>query len=296
MRAAFGIARALAAAAVLLLAAPAGAPAATESGDPEDAIVVVSGPVAVAAGEAVEGVFLIDGDATIDGEVDGDVWVLAGDARVSGRIEGDLVVASGRAELLPGAEVAGDLLYGDEEPTVSPRATVEGEVSEEGWDDVPAGLPWIGAFALWLAVSVSSLALGALLLLLAPRAADAVSAQARERLPLAIAIGLAVFVALPIAAVAAAVTLVGLPLGVGILLALLPLGAIAYVTTAYALGRAIVSEQSRIVAFLAGLAILRAIALVPVLGALAGLAAVVLGLGLIAMAIEAAREPRTVTA
>jgi cytoskeletal protein CcmA (bactofilin family) len=281
--------------AVLLATVAAGASAATP-GDPADAIVVVSGPVEVPAGEAVEGVFLVDGDAVIGGEVDGDVWVLAGDATVSGRIEGDLVTASGRAELLPGGEVAGDLLYGDEEPTLSPRATVEGEVRKEGWEDVSPALPWIGAFALWLAVSFSSLALGAVLVLIAPRAADAIAAEARARLPLAIAIGLATFLALPIAAVAAAVTLVGLPLGVGILLAMLPLGAIAYVAAAHALGRAILSEQSPIVAFLVGLAILRAVALVPVLGVLAGLAAVVVGLGLIALAIEAAREPRPAVA
>ena len=59
------------------------------------------------------------------------------------------------------------------------------------------------------------------------------------------------------------------------------------------LGRRIVKEpKGRIWAFLAGLAILRALALVPILGFLVGLAAAIFGLGLIGAAIGAARESK----
>ncbi len=93
--------------------------------------------------------------------------------------------------------------------------------------------------------------------------------------------------------VLAAVTLVGLPLAIGLGLALLPIGAVAYVASAWALGRVIVKPpRSRYLSFLAGLAILRLLALIPVLGFLVGLAAVVFGLGLLGAAIGAAREPR----
>ena len=63
-------------------------------------------------------------------------------------------------------------------------------------------------------------------------------------------------------------------------------------TAAWALGRVIVKPpRERILSFLAGLAILRALALVPILGLLVWLAAVIVGLGLIGAAIGAAREP-----
>ena len=141
-------------------------------------------------------------------------------------------------------------------------------------------------------MTISALVLGFLLLLIAPRAADAVFAQAHERFGPTIAIGIAIFIVLPVAAFIAAITLVGLPLAIGTGLALLPLAAIAYVTSAWALGRAIVKPpRERILAFLAGLAILRALALVPFLGVLVWLAAVMVGLGLIGAAIGAAREP-----
>ena len=64
------------------------------------------------------------------------------------------------------------------------------------------------------------------------------------------------------------------------------------VTAAWALGRRILAPpRHRILSFLAGLAILRAVALIPVLGALAFLAAAIVGLGLLAAAVTAAREP-----
>ncbi len=97
---------------------------------------------------------------------------------------------------------------------------------------------------------------------------------------------------MPIAIFVAAITLVGLPLSIGLGLATLPFAAVAYVTAAWALGRVMVKPpRGRILAFLAGLAILRLAALLPALGLLVGLAAVIVGLGLLGGAIAAARQP-----
>jgi hypothetical protein len=274
-----------------VLVGPAGAaPLGGEADD--DAVVVLNGDVTVRAGELSQGVFILDGDAHIRGRVDGDVVVVVGEAIIRGRVDGDVVTVSGRAHLLPGARVSGDLIYGDEGPRIAPTARVGGEVEKEEWSDALGLLPFVGALVFWLAITISSLVLGLLLLLVAPRAADALSQRARERTGPTIAIGLAIFIALPLAATLAAVTLVGLPLAIGLGLALLPLAAVAYVTAAWALGRAIVKPpRGRIPAFLAGLAILRLAALVPVLGVLVWIAAVVFGLGLIGAAIGAARKP-----
>lgn len=275
--------------ALLLFAVPAAA--APLGGDGEDAIVVISGDVAVEPGETVEDVVVIDGDVRIAGRVDGDVILVAGDALISGRIDGDLVTVAGRGQLLPRARIDGDLIYGEEEPRLAPGALVAGEIDEKGWDDSLGLLSIIGAFVLWLAVTVSTAVLGILLVLLAPRAADATMAQAESRFWTAVAIGAGIFVGLPLLAFVASITLVGLPLAIGLTLALLPLAALGYVAAAWVLGRLIVKPpRDRILAFLAGLAILRAVALIPVLGLLAWLAAVIVGLGLIGAAIIAARD------
>lgn len=259
--------------------------------DADEAQVVINGDVAVERGETVEGVFIVSGDARISGRVDGDVILIAGDALVNGRIDGNLVTIAGQARLLPRASVGGDLIYSDEAPRVAPAATVEGEIEEEDWLDSLGVFSFVGAFVLWFAVTISTVVLGIGLLLLAPRAADAAFAQAQTRFWTAVGIGAAVFVGLPLLAFISLVTLVGLPLAVGIGLALLPLAAIAYVTSAWTLGRLILKPpRERILAFLLGLAILRLAALVPVLGLLVWLGAVVVGLGLLTAAITAARR------
>jgi hypothetical protein len=96
-----------------------------------------------------------------------------------------------------------------------------------------------------------------------------------------------------VAAFLAAITVLGLPLAFGILLAMVPIGVIAYTVAAYVLGRRLVqAPRNRILAFLAGLAILRVTEWVPILGTLVDIAAVVFGLGLIGVAIGAARDPK----
>ena len=281
---------------LIVLGALAVAPAAAAAGAQShhgDTVVVIRGDVTVPRGETVDGVVVASGDVRIAGRSDGDVVVFSGDALVSGRIDGDLVVASGQARLLPSAYVSGDVNYGDERPIVAGQAIVRGEVTGKDWGDSIDFLPFALGLGFWLLMSGSAAILGALLLLIGPRAADAIYERSRERIGPLIAIGIAVAICLPVAAVLAAVTVVGIPLGFAILLALLPLAAIAYVCSAWALGRQIVKPpRSRYLSFLAGLAILRLIALVPIAGGFATLAAIVFGFGLLGAAIGAARQPR----
>jgi hypothetical protein len=278
----------------LALPATAGAGARSDHGD---TVVVVRGDVTVPRGETVDGVVIASGDVRIVGRSDGDVVVFAGDALVSGRIDGDLVMASGQARLLPSAYVSGDVSYGDERPIVAGDAIVRGEVSGKDWGDSIDFLPFALGFGFWLLMSGSAALLGSLLLLIAPRAADTLYERSQERIGPLIAIGIAVTICLPLAAVVAAVTIVGIALSVAIFLALLPLAAVAYVAAAWALGRRLVkAPKNRFLSFLAGLAILRLLALVPILGGIVSLAAVIFGFGLLGAAIGAARDPRQPTA
>lgn len=278
----------LAAAFLLAFAWPATAAAVT--GD-DDAIVVITGDVDVPRGDVVSDVVVVDGDVRIAGRVDGSVVVANGTTTVSGVIDGDLVAISDSARLLPGARIDGDLLYGGDRPRIAPSAEVTGEVSDEGWSDAGWLSPLLGHLAIWLGITVSSLILGLLLLLLAPQAAETVFRHARERPWVAVAIGLGVMIALPLLAVVALATLVALPLGIAAMLSLIPLWAIGYVTGAWILGRRIVGPpRRRVVAYLAGWGILRAAALIPVLGLIVSLAATVIGLGALAVAIGAARR------
>lgn len=278
--------------ALALLAFPLSA---SGQGAGEETVVVISGPVAIEEEVTAEDVLVVRGDTRIDGRVTGDVAVLSGRVAIAGSVDGDVFAASGQVELLDAARVGGDVRYGDADrrPVVAPGAAVKGEVSHESWTVAVDALPAIGAAALWLAMTISVLVLGLMLVMAFPRAAEVVYAQAQERLALAAVFGVTAFVAVPLAVGFAAVTLVGIPLALALLLALVPLAAVAYITTAWALGRSLVRGRSgRVVAFLAGLAILRALALIPLLGVLVWLVAVVVGTGLLIAAAGATRTGR----
>jgi hypothetical protein len=94
----------------------------------------------------------------------------------------------------------------------------------------------------------------------------------------AIGWGLLVFFGLPILAIIALVTLVGIPLGLGLLAAPGLIYALGYGATAWIVGRRILREPAAwILAFLVGWGILRVLALVFIMGGLVWFAAVVFG-------------------
>ena len=128
------------------------------------------------------------GDRVADGV--GDVVLTAGDVLVSGRVDGDIVTFSGRTRLLPPASVDGDLIYTDDRPRVAPAATVGGDIEDLDWADLDL-FPFVGAIVFWLAITFSMAVLGILLLLIAPRAADAAHRQAESRFWTAVGIGVA---------------------------------------------------------------------------------------------------------
>jgi cytoskeletal protein CcmA (bactofilin family) len=259
--------------------------------------IVLDGDALVRRGEAVGDVVVIHGTARIRGTARGSVVVFRGPVEVSGTVEGDAVALDGSVTLLAGARVTGDVWVPHGDARVQVGARVDGEVKH--------GTPWrfltpralVTKLAAWIAITVSTLLLGLLLIWLAPRGADAVYAAVRDRPGASIGWGVGAFVGLPALAVLAVVSLVGIPFGLGLLLALAMLYSVGYVWSAWVLGRWIVHpgrhgyQPRRLPAFLAGWAILRALGLVPVAGAITYLLGSALGLGLMAVATWRARRP-----
>ena len=255
--------------------------------------VVITGGVVVPAGQTAGDVVVLDGTVSIAGHATGDVVSVSGPVRVTGRVDGDLIAVSDRAFLGPAARVGGDLRYGDESPVLARGASVGGKISKEDWNDAANGWGWLGLLGWWLAVSVSTLIVGALLVLLAPAALYAAERAVRERFGATVGWGVAIAVGVPVLAVLALITLVGIPFGVALLLAAVPLLVVAYVTSAWLVGRRVLRNRSTSpwAALFAGWGILRLLALVPALGALVGLAATVVGLGALAVALWRAGRP-----
>ena len=267
-----------------------GAAAQEDDGPDTDDQIVITGTLVVPEGETVQSAVIFNGNATIDGTVSDVLVVFNGRTEITGTVEEDVVSFNGDVVLRSGSRVGGDVIS-RQTPQIEDGATLVGRV-----DDLPTrwdywDITFVGRLGWWLGYTVSTLVLGMALLLLAARGIDAVSIRAlRERLGSTIGFGLLVFVLLPIIAVVLLVTIVGIPLGLFLLLALALLYSIGYVIGALALGRLVVkAPTSRYLAFLAGWGALRVLALVPFLGGLAWFVATVLGLGTLWVAARARR-------
>jgi hypothetical protein len=259
-----------------------------EDGADADDQIVVTGRLVVPEGETVQTALIFNGNAVIDGTVGESLVVFNGRTEITGTVDEDLVVFSGDVVLRSGARVGGDVIS-LEDPQIEEGATIGGSVDDlaRRWDFYD--ITFAGRFAWWLAYTVSTLVLGVVLLLLA-RGLDPASVRAlRDRLGASIGFGLLVFVLLPIVVVLLFVTIVGIPLGLFLLLALALVYSIGYVVGALALGRLFVKEPtSRYLAFLVGWGTLRVLALVPFLGGFAWFVATVLGFGTLWVTARAA--------
>lgn len=261
-------------------------PAVASAKDSDDERVVIKGPVVVDRGDSSGDIVVADGDVLIRGTVDGDVLVLNGEVTLRGTVTGDVVTLSDATVFGERGKIEGDLYYGDKKP-VGAEGKVDGDIEKVN----PGTLGGFGVvLALWVAVTVSVLLLGLLLLLLAPRGLDAIARAGRDSPGRSILFGLLTFILLPLLGILALVTLVGIPFGIGLLLALLPIYAIGYTSSMWILGRRILKDKPRILAFLTGLVILRLLALIPFVGGIVGLLATVFGLGAVAVAVLRARS------
>jgi hypothetical protein len=248
-------------------------PAWAQDAQGPEAFVVLSGRADVPEGQTVGDLVVFHGSSTVDGTVDGSLTAFDAPVTIAGRVNGDVVVFNGRVVLRSGAVVTGDVVS-QNAPVVASGATIGGETRRVQTNLNWEGFGWVGRLAWWLAVSVSTLVVGLVLLWLVGRGAGWILEAGRTQVGPAIGWGLLVFFGLPILAVGALVTLVGIPLGLGLLAALGLLYALGYGASAWVLGRSLLRPPSAwVVAFLVGWAILRVVALVPILGGLIWFAA-----------------------
>jgi len=279
----------LIAGAAVLLSCLAASPAFAQAKDAADENadqIVMTGRLVVSADETVDTAVIFNGPALVEGTVRESLVVLNGDAEVTGTVQEDVIVLNGDLVIRSGAEVGGDLVT-KSTPQVEDGATVRGErksvATEFKIDEVGFG----GRVVWWVAYSVSVLILGLLLLVFAPQLFPSVRETARTRLGPSIGWGAGLFFLLPIGSVLLLITVVGLPLGIFLLLALAFIYTLGYVVATLAVGNMIMrSSSNRFVVFLVGWVGLRLVALIPFLGGWLWLLGCIWGLGLLALAIH----------
>lgn len=256
-----------------LAAVPGWALAAPGDDDDGDLLTRIGGDVIVRSGESIGAVIVIDGNATIEGTVRESVLVIDGDIRVTGTIDGDLTVISGSADLASGSSVDNVTLIRSDY-TRAEGATVTGEVNERDNFRFAQGVLALFSFLFWAAMTVAVIAAGLIFAAVGGRQLVA-TAQTMTGDAVNTILGIVfVWVALPIIAAIAIATLIGLPLGLGVLLFLLPaLWFLGLIVAGTRLGMAIVKASGRdagphpYLASFVGLLILQLLILLPFLGA-----------------------------
>lgn len=208
----------LASAAALLVA-----PALAAQAAPRDssAHLRFAGDVTVPAGTREGAVVVVRGDATIAGEVRG-VVVLDGDAFITGGRVQELTVVNGRAILRDSARVEGDVHLLDAELSVEPGSVVAGRIERGVGRQVAKH--FLGAMALiGVGIFLAFLLGGVVAAAVLPGPLRATAALLRAETGRVLVATAILWLGFPLVAGLLIPTLIGLPLGLGYFIFVMPL-------------------------------------------------------------------------
>lgn len=236
-------------------------------------LISTGGDVVLPAGEHADAVVVVNGTATIRGEVN-TVVAIDGSAHLLGARTETVVAVRSPVELGRGTVVLGDVMALDSAVHQTGNAAIKGEVT-----DLASVLIGIGAvlapalLLVWIGVGLATIFAAMLVAGLASRQVREAETLISRQPGQTIGIGLLGVIAIPLVAFALIATIVGAPLGVGILLQVLPLAAfIGYIVGAIWIGDWILlrmgPERIREKPYLAaviGVVVLGAVAVVPIL-------------------------------
>ena len=263
----------------------------------DDVLMRINGPITVGANEIAGTVVVISDNADISGIVQHDLVVVDGNATVTGTVEGNITVVSGTLTLQPAARVAGDVNLVSSDMTRATGATIEGSTTRSSFE-------WSGwvfllfSVYLWVSSTIAIIIAGLIFAAVGGRqltsAGNLIARKTGGTILAAFIIGIGV----PILAIVAMLTVLGIPLGIGLLLFLIPaLWFFGYLVAGTKLGSVILRQDSNdhpYLAALLGLILLQIIGLIPFLGGFVTFIAGILGTGaLVLLAWNAWRAPGT---
>ena len=277
MRRLFGIAAAMVVALLLLAPVVLAANPLPHNGR---VLLAAGGDITLPAGEHADAVIVINGTATILGEVN-TIVAIDGAANLQGARTESIVAVRSPIELGADTVVQGDVMTLDSLVHRNGNANVTGDVK-----DLAASLIGIGVILapalllLWIGVGLAGIAAGLLLAGLAPRAVRDTEALMRKEPGQVLVTGIVGLVAIPLVAIALIVTVVGAPLGIGILLLGWPLLAfVGYLMAGIMIGHWVLRQTDRepdgerpYRAAAVGVLVLEVLAFVPVLAIVVAIA------------------------
>ena len=242
---------------------------------------------------------IVGADVVFAGAGQGPAEIYGDAVQIDGRVAGDLLVRARSVTIGKSAVIDGNVVFETfNEPEIAEGAAIRGRQTVTMPRPAPAdGTRVITALGVVLLFGVGAGFVLGLLLLIAARPLVERSISAVRVAPLrSLLVGLGVAILLPLASVVVMVTVIGIPVGILTLLAFPLLVFIASVIAAFAVSdwllnraRAARSFFARLLLLILGLIALTAVGLVPFLGFLTWLVALLIGLGATWQALRAPR-------
>jgi hypothetical protein len=243
----------------------------------------INGPVNIAAGDSVSTVWVVNGDATVNGDVREGLVVINGTAYVAGRVEGGVLVVNGRLELRPGARVDRDIMLYRSTLSRANGAIIGGAVHEQTAFSIGVGAIWL----IWLSFTIVVVLAGLTFALLAPTSLAESARQLTTHSGQSALLALAMAAGVPTLATLSFATVIGIPLGLMLLFVVIPaLTFLGFLVSGAAIGSALMSRFSsaqasthHVGSVVIGLIVLQCAVALPVFGGLIGIVASLLGVG-----------------
>jgi hypothetical protein len=273
---------------VLGLAAPAVLAAQPDLPHTGRVLMAFGGDLTVPAGELADAVIVVQGDTIVSGQVN-TLVVIDGTATLRDAQVESIVVLGGSLLLEGKTVVLGDIRSLESSVGRADSAVVQGSIKGIDAELFMLGAILVPALLLFaIGLALATILAGVILAGLAAR-----QVRSAERLIVhepgwVLVVGLLAAIGTPILAVIAIVTIVGAPLGIGVLIAVLPAAAfIGYLVAAIFLGERILdgtrpaTTERPYRAAILGVVILQAVGILPGIGALVTGVASLFGLGAI---------------
>lgn len=251
-------------------------------------LLATGGNVSVSPASRVGGdVMLAGGEVRFAGQAMRDVKLAGGKLVLAGEVKGNARLYGRDIRLAPGARIGGDLVYASSNPLSDQElALVAGHVTREA--DAPGRSRNAGSGWMHPLFFISMLACGAILFLVFPNAVKGTE-QAMWHTPLkSLALGLALLFTLPPVAILFMITVIGIPIGFGLMLAYPLLLLLGYLCAALFVGHSVAHALNQSgktgtgwqVVFLASALLLFSLAAsIPVLGGMLVFLATLIGMG-----------------
>jgi hypothetical protein len=263
------------------------------SGDEEGLLLRVNHPVTIAENEIIDNVIVFGDNVTVEGTITGSLIVIDGDATIAGTVQEDAIVVSGTMNLASTAQVENVTVFRGE-LVRDPGAVVGGTVETGDFQFNPWAWSFF-SFVMWAGMTLVILVSGVIFAGIGARQLKAAGDATIEQPGPSFLGVLTAWVVLPVMMILVVFTLIGIPLGVGYFLFVLPaLWFLGYLVAGTQIGRMIlrrqVNEQHPYLAALLGLLILQLLAALPIPTGIISFLAGIYGSGaLIAIAWKAWR-------